>query len=160
MMILILFPACRAEEDFSVNIALSQEPPVLDVMLNSSISGKMIAVGNIYEKLLVLDEEGRIKPELASSWTLSEDGKSLSFTIREGVPFHNGDVLEAEDVAASMNRWLDSTPSARSVTGGSYFTETGPLSVEIKGEGKLIGKCRGGALCLKRGQCGGIKSKK
>lgn len=137
MMILLLFPACRVEEDFSVNIALSQEPPVLDVMLNSSISGKMIAVGNIYEKLLVLDEEGRIRPELASFWTLSEDGKSLSFTIREGVPFHNGDMLEAEDVAASMNRWLDSTPSARSVTGGSYFTETGPLSVEIKGEGKL-----------------------
>ena len=92
VMMLLLLPSCGEERSSSFDIALSQEPPVLDVMLNSSISGRMIAVGNVYEKLLVLDADGNVRPELAESFSLSEDGHRLSFRLRSDVTLHNGDI--------------------------------------------------------------------
>ena len=137
-MLLLLLPSCggRAVSD-SFNIALSQEPPVLDVMLNSSISGKMIAVGNVYEKLLVLDAEGMIRPELAESYTLSEDRKELSFILRDDVIFHNGDILSASDAASSMNRWLDAVPAALTASGGAYFTVSDERTIAIRSDSDL-----------------------
>ena len=135
---LLLLPSCggRTASD-SFNIALSQEPPVLDVMLNSSISGKMIAVGNVYEKLLVLDAEGMIRPELAESYTLSEDRKELSFVLRDDVIFHNGDILSASDAASSMNRWLDAVPAALIASGGAYFTVSDERTIAIRSDSDL-----------------------
>ena len=71
LIILALVPSCHSGEDGILDVAMAQEPPTLDVMVNSSISGKMIAVGNIYEKLLALSPDGVIVPELASSYALS-----------------------------------------------------------------------------------------
>ena len=136
-MMLLLLPSCGEERSSSFDIALSQEPPVLDVMLNSSISGRMIAVGNVYEKLLVLDADGNVRPELAESFSLSEDGHRLSFRLRSDVTFHNGDILTAEDAAASMNRWLDSVPAAKNASGGSYFIALDPVTLTIESSSNL-----------------------
>ncbi len=45
-------------------------------------------------------------PHLATDWTYSEDGLTWNFTIRQGVKFHDGTELTAEDVAWSMTRFL------------------------------------------------------
>ena len=135
---LIILSSCGEEaKSDSFSIALSQEPPVLDVMLNSSISGKMIAVGNIYEKLLVLDGTGTIRTELAESYMLSDSGHKLVFSLRKDVPFHNGDTLTARDAVASMNRWLDSVPAALAVSGGEHFHVVDEYTIEIEGEDNL-----------------------
>ena len=49
---------------------------------------------------------GDVVPYLATDWTYSEDGLTWDFTIRQGVKFHDGTELKAEDVAWSMNRFL------------------------------------------------------
>lgn len=49
---------------------------------------------------------GDVVPYLATDWTYSEDGLTWKFTIRQGVKFHDGTELKAEDVAWSMNRFL------------------------------------------------------
>jgi len=49
---------------------------------------------------------GDVVPYLATDWTYSEDGLTWEFTIRQGVKFHDGTELKAEDVAWSMNRFL------------------------------------------------------
>jgi len=49
---------------------------------------------------------GEVVPYLATDWTYSEDGLTWEFTIRQGVKFHDGTELKAEDVAWSMNRFL------------------------------------------------------
>ncbi len=61
----------------------------------------------VYEYLVYLDDEGNAVPGLAESWEMSEDGKTWTFTIREGVPFSggHGDVT-AEDVAYSIERLI------------------------------------------------------
>ncbi len=45
-------------------------------------------------------------PHIATEWDVSEDGLTYTFKIREGVKFHDGSTLDAEDVAFSMNRML------------------------------------------------------
>src|SRR5690606_12168488 len=48
-----------------------------------------------------------VEPALAKSWTISEDGKTYSFTLREGVTFHDGTRLDAEAVEFTFERMLD-----------------------------------------------------
>ena len=63
--LLLSLVSCKKESSDTIRIALSQEPVTTDIMVNTSLSGRLIFLGNVYEKLLVLDEEGNIRPELA-----------------------------------------------------------------------------------------------
>ena len=67
----------------------------------------MIVLNNIYERLVDLDEKSMPMPGLASKWTVSSDGLVYTFHLRQGVKFHNGREMTAEDVAYSYNRLLD-----------------------------------------------------
>ena len=60
-----------------------------------------------------LDLDAGYQPDLAESWTVSEDGKSITFTMREGVTFHSGNPVTAEDAEFSLRRvvQLNKTPS-------------------------------------------------
>jgi peptide/nickel transport system substrate-binding protein/oligopeptide transport system substrate-binding protein len=57
--------------------------------------------------VLVLERNGEIVPWLAESWEYSDDGRSLIFKIRDGVLAHDGSEITAEDVAWSINRFMD-----------------------------------------------------
>ncbi|MGN0164891.1 MAG: ABC transporter substrate-binding protein [Lachnospiraceae bacterium] len=71
---------------------------------------KAIAAGtnevlyNIFEGLVKADSNGVMQPALCSSYVMSEDALSYTFTLREGVHFHNGDEVTAEDVIYSLKR--------------------------------------------------------
>lgn len=60
-----------------------------------------------YEGLVYLDQDGMVAPRLATEWSANENATVWTFKIREGVPFHNGHILTARDVAYSFNRILD-----------------------------------------------------
>ena len=71
---------------------------------------------NVYGKLVNFDPlnlEAGFQPDLAESWEVSEDGLSITFTMREGVKFHSGNPVTAEDAAFSLQRVvkLNKTPS-------------------------------------------------
>lgn len=72
-------------------------------------------VTNAYDKLVAYDIEdtSRIVPQLAESWEVSEDGTTFTFKLREGVSFHSGTPLTAEDVVFSFSRLaaLDKGPA-------------------------------------------------
>lgn len=61
---------------------------------------------NVYDTLITFDPEnlGPIVPGIAESWTVSEDGKSFIFKIREGAKFHSGNPVTAKDVEYSVLR--------------------------------------------------------
>ncbi|WP_022704818.1 ABC transporter substrate-binding protein [Pseudorhodobacter ferrugineus] len=71
---------------------------------------------NVYSKLVNFDpldfDKGYV-PDLAESWVVSEDGKSITFTMREGVMFQSGNPVTAEDAAWSLRRAviLNKTPA-------------------------------------------------
>lgn len=63
----------------------------------------VVVINNLYNTLVNLNADGQIEPALATEYTVSEDGLCYTFTLREGVKFHDGSVMTAEDVAFSLN---------------------------------------------------------
>ncbi|MDS8902238.1 ABC transporter substrate-binding protein, partial [Streptococcus pneumoniae] len=61
---------------------------------------------HIYEGLFALNQDFEAVPLLAEDYEVSEDGKTYTITLREGVSFHNGEPVTAEDAKASIERWL------------------------------------------------------
>ncbi|MCF7935310.1 MAG: hypothetical protein K9L28_03065 [Synergistales bacterium] len=66
---------------------------------------------NCFDRLLecvtVKPGESRLEPGLAESWEISDDGKTYTFHLREGVLFHNGEELTADDVVYTFDRMLN-----------------------------------------------------
>ncbi|MDY3281613.1 ABC transporter substrate-binding protein [Dysosmobacter sp.] len=59
---------------------------------------------NVFEGLMKPTPDGDLIPAVAESYTVSEDRLTYTFTLRDGVKFHNGDTVTAEDVVYSINR--------------------------------------------------------
>lgn len=66
--------------------------------------GEYLFFSNVFEGLYGHDLDGRLAPQLAVSHTVSDDGLTYSFTLRDGAKFHNGDPVTAEDVRFSWQR--------------------------------------------------------
>lgn len=60
----------------------------------------------VYDRLVTYDTQdvSKISGQVAEKWDVSEDGKTFTFTIRDGIKFHSGNPLSAEDVAWSIHR--------------------------------------------------------
>ncbi|MBQ6395558.1 MAG: hypothetical protein IJH87_04365 [Atopobiaceae bacterium] len=71
---------------------------------------------NVYEGLVKPDTEGNLNPTVAADFSVSPEGDIYSFVLREGVKFHDGSTVTAEDVKYSIERYRDST------TGGSLVS--------------------------------------
>jgi len=79
---------------------------------------------DVHDYVIEQDPEGNLVPALATDWEASEDGLTWTFTIREGVKFHNGDTLTAEDVAWSWNRGIFDPGSTLSMVGRAPIVES------------------------------------
>ena len=96
----------------SVTIATAAQPDTLDPHRTSATSAFQ-TMKSLYDTLVEPDRDGRIVPALAESWTLSDDGLELRFTLRQGVRFHDGSALTSADAAASIARLqADGSPKA------------------------------------------------
>jgi peptide/nickel transport system substrate-binding protein len=71
------------------------------------IAGELLS--NLFSALVQFDEDLNIQPDLAERWDISDDGLTYTFHIREGLKFHNGDPLTANDFVYTYNRTLDPT---------------------------------------------------
>ena len=61
----------------------------------------------VYDRLVYIDDEGLPQPWIAESWEISDDGKVITFKIREGIKFHDGTDVDANAVKFSYDRILD-----------------------------------------------------
>ncbi|MFT4882321.1 MAG: peptide/nickel transport system substrate-binding protein, partial [Salinirussus sp.] len=90
------------EEAFSVGATLGQSDSGLDPHDHAETPTNII-VSQVYEGLMGRDKEGGVIAKLATEWERVESG-TVRFTLRDGVTFHNGDPLTAEDVRYSIRR--------------------------------------------------------
>lgn len=102
------------DPDASVAIRLVLEPGNLDIRQTAGAALDQILVDNVYQGLVSRTPEQEIVPALASDWTVSEDGLTYTFTLNEGVTFHDGQELSPADVVWSLTtrketpEWRDS----------------------------------------------------
>ena len=59
----------------------------------------------LYDTLFALDENLQVKPQMVDKWETSPDGLTWTFTLRDGLEFHDGAPVTSEDVIASLKRW-------------------------------------------------------
>ena len=96
----------------SVVVGIQQDIDSLDPH-KATAAGTTEILFNIFEGLVKPDENGNLINAIASDYTISEDGLVYTFTLRDGVKFHNGNEVTAEDVKYSLDRvsgLLDGTP--------------------------------------------------
>ena len=64
----------------------------------------------IYDTLFALDGNLEVKPQMVDKWTTSDDKLTWTFTLRDGLEFHDGTPVTAEDVVPSLKRWAVRDP--------------------------------------------------
>jgi len=102
-------------------------PPRLDPALGQDFSSSII-YANVYDSLVFPEPNGTVHPHLAESWGISSDGLMYKFKLRQGVKFHNGNELTADDVVFSLKRLM--------TMGEGYAYLFTPIIEDIKAEGK------------------------
>jgi peptide/nickel transport system substrate-binding protein len=69
----------------------------------------------IYDQLFGRDEAQRPQPQMVAAWSVSADALAWRFTLREGLKFHDGQPVTADDVVASLRRWAARDPHGRQI---------------------------------------------
>ena len=93
------------------------EPPALDAHWTTASITETLT-NHLYEGLYSLDASNRPIPMLAEGHTVSRDGLTYTFKLRQGVKFHNGKEMTSEDVVASLARW-----GKQSIYGKALFAQ-------------------------------------
>ena len=123
----------------TLQIAVSQQAPSLALHKNSTLIARQIMDGTVWEKLVTQNANAEPVPELCESYEVSDDATTITFYLRKGVKFHDGSEMTADDVVASMNRWLDGFSSARSTVGeGASFEKVDDYTVEITADHPIL----------------------
>lgn len=102
------------EDKTVLKMALGVDPDGLDPHRTAAAATFQIT-NNIYDTLIRVTPDGELKPALAESWEVSDDGLTITFKLREGVNFHNGRTVTAEDVKFSFERLKDDESPRSSV---------------------------------------------
>ena len=94
------------DEADTLRINLASEPDRLDPALLYTVDGACLAV-NSFAGLYTHAADGTLQPELATGYTVSDDGLTYTFTLREGLTWSDGEPLTAEDFVYSWQRAAD-----------------------------------------------------
>ena len=118
----------------SIDVAIDSSPAGLDPHLITAFNSVVIVQSTIYEGLTTVQKDLSVGPGLASSWEVSEDSLRYVFKLPEGVTFHDGSAMDAEDVAASIRRVQNkdmASPLASRVSPITGITIVDPLTIEL-----------------------------
>jgi oligopeptide transport system substrate-binding protein len=103
-------------------------------------------LSQVYEGLTVLDAADQVRPALARSWSMDDDGRGMVFELRDGLTFSDGSPIDAEDVRRSWLRVIDpQRPSPLSsllddIAGAAAYArgEVGADEVGIRADGRQL----------------------
>lgn len=97
---------CGAAQAQTLRLAMNSDIRSLDPGVNRDDRSDAVVL-HMTEGLVAYGEKGEVKPLLAEKVNVSADGLTYTFTLRQGVRFHNGEVMTADDVLWSWNRDMD-----------------------------------------------------
>ena len=129
----LLAGAAMAKDDLTIAIQL--EPPHLDPTSAAAGAIDSVIYSNVFEGLTRFDSAGDVIPGLAKSWEISEGGLTYTFMLNEGVTFHDGTTMDAEDVKFSLDRIgaEDSANAQKALYSAiAEVNVIDPMTVEVK----------------------------
>ena len=134
---LALVAGMAAAQD-SITVAIQLEPPNLDPTGGAAQAIDSVLYSNVFEGLTRFMADGSVVAGLAESWEISDDGTVYTFKLRDGVTFHDGTTMDAEDVKFSLDRARaeDSTNAQKGLFAGiTDVTVIDPLTVQVTLDG-------------------------
>jgi peptide/nickel transport system substrate-binding protein len=110
----MLVAGAAAAQRTDIVVGMQLEPPILDPTAGAAAAIDEVVYANVFEGLTRFGPDGEILPALAESWEVAPDGLSWVFHLRDGVTFHDGTPMTAEDVVFSFDRAVaDGSPNAQ-----------------------------------------------
>ena len=105
--------SCKKTEKTADNITvqIGPNPETLDPALNSAVDGGNMLI-TLYETLLIIDEDNNVQPGQAEKYTVSDDGLTWTFTMRDGLKWSDGSDLNAKDFEYAFKRLADTNLAA------------------------------------------------
>jgi peptide/nickel transport system substrate-binding protein len=112
------------DPDATLQVGLVLEPTNLDIRHTSGAAIEQILIDNIYEGLVTRTQENEIEGRLASDYTVSDDGLTYTFTLNDGITFHDGSALTSADVVASY----ETVRTDETVQGNAEFASVASIT--------------------------------
>ena len=110
---------CGNKASNGVTVQIGPNPETLDPALNSAVDGGNMLI-TLFETLLIIDENNQVQPGQAESYTVSDDGLTWTFTMRDGLKWSDGTDLNAKDFEYTFKRLTNpdlAAPYAETVIG-------------------------------------------
>lgn len=95
-----------------LRIGLRADPDALDPAQGASVAGRMIFAA-MCDKLIDTTPDGGFRPQLATEWSWSDEGRTLSMKLRDGVLYQDGEPMDAESVKFNLERFRSAPLSKR-----------------------------------------------
>jgi peptide/nickel transport system substrate-binding protein len=118
-----------AQSGSELRFCLYSEPKTFNPLLMADDSSETIRylTGGVLMRLNRMTQQ--LQPELATSWTVSKDGRTITFKLRDGVRFSDGTPFSAADVAFTLAQLMD--PALHSPTGDQFRSGEGKVQVRV-----------------------------
>ena len=133
--VVLTISLAAAQSGSELRFCLRAEPKTLNPVLMADEPSETVRylTGGVLMRLNRLTQQ--LEPELATSWKVSENGKTISFKLRQNVRFSDGTPFSAEDVAYTMQQLMD--PDLHSPTGDAFRSGEGKVITQITGKNHM-----------------------
>ncbi len=130
-----LCSAALAQSPAQLRFCLRSEPKTFNPLLVEEDSSDTVRylTGGVLVRLN--RENQRLEPGLATAWKVSKDGKTISFTLRQGMKFSDGTPFSADDVAFTVQQMMD--PNLHSSTGDAFRSGEGTTATKVLSPSKI-----------------------
>ncbi len=127
--LLLVAVSSLAQTGGELRFSLRSEPKTFNPLLVADDASETVRylTGGVLIRVNRLTQAA--EPELATSWKLSKDGRSITFTLRDKVFYSDGTPFGAEDVATTVRQMMD--PKLHSPTGDAFRSGTGDVTVQV-----------------------------
>ena len=131
---MLALTASMASAQTDITVAIQLEPPNLDPTGGAAQAIDSVLYSNVFEGLTRFMADGSVVAGLAKIWDISDDGLTYTFMLNEGVMFHDGTDMNADDVKFSLDRARadDSTNAQKGLFADiADLTVVDPLTVQV-----------------------------
>ncbi len=130
--LMLLGASAHSHAESVIRIGLGADPDMLDPHLARTYYGRFVFAA-LCDRLVDIDQNLKIVPGLATDWAWSDDGKTLTMNLRDGVTFHDGEKFDANAVKFNIERALTLPGSLRKseIASIERVEVSGPMQVKF-----------------------------
>ena len=130
--LMLLGASAHSQAESVIRIGLGADPDMLDPHLARTYYGRFVFAA-LCDRLVDIDQNLKIVPGLATDWSWSDDGKTLTMNLRDGVTFHDGEKFDANAVKFNIERALTLPGSLRKseISSIQSVEVSGPMQVKF-----------------------------